>query len=122
MVNSSNTTIGLAALIPAAPGFFALEIDDEKRDAAGLPLVWKTPIVAWHIETQRGPGVGPFEARSIPVTALGDDGNGALLFPDGSVNDCGDLYASVQEWLEVRPARAKREENVVSFTNLRPET
>ena len=77
-------------IIPAAPGFQALELGE------GWVNSVKTPIIAWAVE-----GGGEYdEVRAI--TPGGWRPGMAVLSPDGTVVDGEDAYASVEEWTAYR--------------------
>lgn len=84
-------------IIHAAAGYYALWRDDEAERNYG-----RSPITAWHIETDKG--------TIVRSTAVMEGHSGttteAILCPDGTVNrsEDGEFWASISDWLASEPS------------------
>jgi hypothetical protein len=86
----------LLPVIPAAPGYFVVEVDEEAPHE-----ISREPVIAWRIHPR----------TSLQPVCLNNDQGGAVLCPDGSVWIPGDaVYSGVekfrQEYIKARqPAK-----------------
>lgn len=71
-------------IVPAAPGFVALEYH-------GPEWLARDPIIAWRVDEHLG---------AWPVTPEGDGSSAAILYPDGQVVEPGvGNWETIDEWL-----------------------
>lgn len=81
------------AVVPAAPGFFALELCWDLGPDRDKVTSWsKTPVTAWLILADG------CALPSGPHMTLEDLGNVPVLSPDGEVLECDRAWASIEAW------------------------
>lgn len=84
--------------IPAVPGFFLIWpfFEETTKLYAGY---WKTPIIAW-AATRFG---------ATPITIEDGDRRGAILCPDGSVEDLDRSFDTVESWESAEREEAEKD-------------
>ncbi|WP_125461785.1 MULTISPECIES: hypothetical protein [Rhodomicrobium] len=92
--------------VPAAPGYKVIKNIDVQEMQALLndPRRWPSwpcrDVIAWRIEHRRSQAGDGFDAVT-PITVIGDD-SGAILCPDGSVDDEGTKFETMRHFLTAR--------------------
>lgn len=89
---SQPLAFNIRCVIPAQPGFFTLNGARDDTVTEGS-LVFRTPIIAWAVEDEGG---------ILPVTPHDygwGDNHGAILHPDGTVENMFGAWDTVDAWL-----------------------
>jgi hypothetical protein len=91
----------MKTIIPAQPGFFALQNVTYVHGAEPARF-FRLPVIAWAVEADGLP---------TPITPEGPDDNAAILMPDGSVlKPCIESWNSEAEYLRSLQERKAQEE------------
>lgn len=80
----------MTKFVIAHPGFYVVRVWNITPNGVDVD-----PIIAWAIGTEAG------EESVIPVTTHGKwnrDRPPVIVRPDGSVDDCGEVYKNLDDW------------------------